>query len=709
MSRFFLLAIISLCVATVGRAEVDARPNILIILADDLGYEALGCYGGLTYETPELDTMAADGLRFAYAYTSPVCTPTRVSMHTSLYTFEHGHTGVLPVHNGTSEFVDFNAMPTFAQLLQADGYQTSTTGKWQLATLTEHPNHIANAGFDSWCVWQIWDGSAKTERFWDPYLNRDGVVMTGIEDRFGPDVLVDYVKVRMATATADGEPFMIVHNEMLPHSPLVNTPAGGGASLANMVNYMDFLVGELLDEVEALGIRENTYVIFIGDNGTDTGAVRETTDGEVTDGKRDLSDGGTHVPFIVWGPSSVPVGVSNDLIDITDVFPTVCSLAGVAIPETIEYRGTSFVPQLEGRPGMPRKWVHQGINSVQSLFNGQFRLNSNGKLYDARNLPAEPEVITPTPESEEAREELQKVFDFLQGNLSIPSGETGGSNGQVIDNDDSLQVTVVGEWKNSSASSGFIGSDYIHDLNAGQGTKSVTFAYTAAETGEHTIDLYWSALSNRASNAPVSVITPAGTTEFTVNQRLDGGQWNELTTVQLNAGDSLQVRIHNTDANGYVIADAVRITAAGEVPPDLTALYEWRAFNFENAALEDSGQELGVWGDAADPDGDGYSNLLEYALGGDPFQSAPLGLLDFSFADGVPSFRLIQRTGSDWLSIAAEYSPTLGDDWSPVQTLLTRSDARPLNRSYSEVTYTFTAGGPVPNPVFFRVNAELVE
>ncbi len=403
-----------LMTATATHADRVERPNILIILADDLGYETLGCYGGLDYETPELDRMADEGLRFSRAYVQPACTPTRVSLHTGLYAADHGHTAVLSVHTGTSDKVDFDAMPTFAQLFQADGYQTSTTGKWQLATLTEHPDHIANAGFDSWCVWQIWDGAAKTERYWGPYLNRDGVVMTGLEDRFGPDVLKDYVKERMATATAAEEPFLIIHNEMLPHTPLTPTPDHRKASLGNMIHYMDKLVGELLDEVVALGIRDNTYVIFIGDNGTDTGVTRHTAAGEVNGGKRDLSDSGTHAPFIVWGPPAVHQGVNDDLIHIADVFPTVCSLAGVAIPDAIEYRGVSFAPQLEGRAGSPREWVPGGYRGF-TVFDGQWRLNHDGSLYDARNLPAEPEVTEPTPESEAAREKLQRILDQVLG------------------------------------------------------------------------------------------------------------------------------------------------------------------------------------------------------------------------------------------------------------------------------------------------------
>ncbi|GHC05801.1 sulfatase-like hydrolase/transferase [Cerasicoccus arenae] len=699
MPRILTLSLFAFMLLSTGYAANDARPNFLIILADDLGYEGLGCYGGLSYETPELDVMAAEGLRFSRAYTSPVCSPTRVSLHTGLYTADHGQTDVLPVHVGTSKYVDFTAMPTFAQLFQADGYQTSTTGKWQLATLTEHPAHIANAGFDSWCVWQIWDGAAKTSRYYNPYYNQDGAVRNDIADEFGPDVMGQYVKGRMATANADGEPFMIVHNMVLPHSPIVTTPAdkavGRGGSLGNMINYMDMLVGELLDEVETLGIRENTYVFFIGDNGTDTGATRQTVDGNVSGGKRDLSDIGTHVPFIVWGPSTIPVGVENDLVDITDVFPTVCALAGVEIPSSIHYRGRSIAPQLEGREGMQREWVHQGIANGQSIFDGEWRLNKDGTLLHSRDLPIETEVTTPTPESDAAREKLERVFDYIDGNLQSNSG-------QVIDNDDTLAVTVTGEWKHSSSTSGYIGSDYIHDLNSGQGTKSVTFLFTAGLSSSYTVDMRWTSGTNRATNTLVEVISPSGSQSFTLNQQTNGGQWNALASVSLRGGEEMEVRIHNTGANGYVIVDALRIQSSGT-----RDFLEWLAINFNADALLDSAQADTLWGQAADPDADGFSNLLEYALGGNPQRSdQPNFTIDFNWSAATTTFHVLMRKSNGFLTVSPQYSTTLASDWTPLEPLFEVVASMPIDYYHDEVTYAYAGGLPAPSPLFIRLSAD---
>jgi len=398
-----------------------AKPNILIIFVDDLGYETVGAYGAKDFETPQIDRMASEGLLFERAYTSPVCTPSRVSLHTSLYTSDHKHTYVLEAHKGSKDKVDFERFPTFAQLFRSHGYATAVTGKWQLATLTEHPDHIRSAGFDSWYVWQIWDGEAKTSRYYKPYYNHDGTVVTGVEDQFGPDLMADYVEETIAAHAKDQSPFLIVHNMVLPHIPLVLTPSDKSAgvttpSLGSMVSYLDQEVGHLLDSIEELGIRDNTYVFFIGDNGTQSDEARRTENGLVAGGKYDLSDSGTHVPFIVWGPDSTSRGERlNDLVDITDVFPTIAELAGISLPKDLHLRGFSIANQIQGQSatGVERQWVHQGIGESETVFDGSWRLNSDGALFDCRDLPNMLPVIVESPETKAARAKLEAVFSSL--------------------------------------------------------------------------------------------------------------------------------------------------------------------------------------------------------------------------------------------------------------------------------------------------------
>lgn len=424
-----------LLLSNIPSFAVEAKPNILLVFADDIGYEALNCYGGLDFKTPHLNAMAANGLRFTRAYTSPVCTPSRVSLHTGLYTTRHGHTGVLPVHLGTAKKVDFQTMPTFAQLLRAQGYATSTTGKWQLATLEAWPDHVRKAGFDSWCVWQIWRQGAKTLRHWNATFNHDGQVRVDIAERFGPDVLTEYVIDQMTAATQAGRPFLIVHNELLPHFPMIDTPddraLGRAACLAHMIEYMDKLVGRLLTAIEKLGIRDKTYVFFMGDNGTqesyfknprmgqqnEKAHTRHTLAGPVNGGKNELCDAGAHVPLIVWGPSAVPAGeLCDDLVDVVDLFPTFCGLAGTAIPASLTIDGRSIAPQIHGRLGIRRNWTHQGLGKDETLFDGVWRLFRNsGQLWDARALPAEPLVDrdNDSAEAKAARQRLRELFGTI--------------------------------------------------------------------------------------------------------------------------------------------------------------------------------------------------------------------------------------------------------------------------------------------------------
>jgi len=423
--RFHPTALLALIVAVFsGMAAKPARaaaPNILLLFADDLGYEALGSYGGLDFKTPRLDSFARESVRFSRAYTSAVCTPSRMSYYTGRYTVNHGYWGVLPVHRGTRQAVDFQSLPTVAQALRRAGYATSVTGKWQLATLEFHPDHIDSAGFESWCVWQIWRHGAKTTRYWNPCFNHDGKVREDIADRFGPDVLADYVIDRMKRAVAEKRPFYIHHNMLLPHWPILETPnekqSGQSASLGNMITYMDGLVGRILAAVDDLGIADNTWVIFMGDNGTDSKQPRRTHAGDVRLGKHHLSEAGTHIPLLVRGPGKTkPGSVVTDLVDIADFFPTLCELAGAETPDDARLDGISFAPRLLGKTEEPhRRFVTAGLSKDYFVFDGNWRLHAkNNALYDCRELPSEKKVTMESPDSARARQRLQPILNSIK-------------------------------------------------------------------------------------------------------------------------------------------------------------------------------------------------------------------------------------------------------------------------------------------------------
>ena len=208
--------------------------------------------------------------------------------------------------------------------------------------------------------------------------------MEGLKKRFGPDVLADYVIEKMTEATKVKKPFFIVHNELLPHWPLVQTPQDRAlnreATMGNMIEYMDTLVGRILKSVNELGIKDNTYVFFMGDNGLQVSYrnsslyknprygqpgenkhTRHTLKGNVDGAKAELNDAGSHVPFIVWGPKSIPAGgLNEELVDVVDLFETFCELT--ATKHRVETDGR-IVNQIHGKEGPVRAMGPPGFAS----------------------------------------------------------------------------------------------------------------------------------------------------------------------------------------------------------------------------------------------------------------------------------------------------------------------------------------------------------
>jgi arylsulfatase A-like enzyme len=192
-----------------------------------------------------------------------------------------------------------------------------------------------------------------------------------------------------------------------------------------MVAYMDAIVGRITTTLDELGIRENTLVMFLGDNGTNRNITSPTTHGDVTGHKGYPDDGGTRVPFIAHWPGTIPGGqVLDDLVDTTDFLPTIAAVTGAAPPADVPLDGRSFLPQLQGERGAPREWVFSHYdpdwgNFEKSRFarNQRWKLYDDGRLYDVSADVLEARTIAPGaggPEAEAARRLLQPVLDRLQ-------------------------------------------------------------------------------------------------------------------------------------------------------------------------------------------------------------------------------------------------------------------------------------------------------
>ena len=346
--RFMTLAIV-LC----GAADVLAKPNIILIMADDFGYECLSCNGSTSYKTPHIDKLAAGGMRFEHCHVQPLCTPTRVQLMTGIYNIRnYSRFGYLEPD-----------VTTFAHLLKKAGYATSIAGKWQLSHGFEGPKKF---GFDEYCLWQL---TRRPPRYANPGLEKDGKEIDYKNGEYGPDLVNDYV-LDFIKRKKDG-PFLLYYPMMLTHSPFQPTPDSANwnpkaigeqvnndrKNFADNVAYMDKLVGKVIGKLDELKLRENTLVIFLGDNGTGRGVVSKMGDKTVTGGKGTTTTFGTHVPLVVNWPKSVVAGkVSQDLIDSVDILPTICAAAGAEIPAELKIDGRSFLPQLKGEKGTPREW-----------------------------------------------------------------------------------------------------------------------------------------------------------------------------------------------------------------------------------------------------------------------------------------------------------------------------------------------------------------
>jgi len=201
---------------------------------------------------------------------------------------------------------------------------------------------------------------------------------------------------------------------LLPHWPIIQTPpqkrSGEPASLGAMIAYLDELVGRLLRAVDQLGIRESTWVLFLGDNGTDAKSPRRTNNGLVTGGKHHFVDAGIHIPAILRGPGQFQAGGSlEDLVDIADFFPTISELAGLEHPLPERLDGVSFARRLLDRyMSSARNYVTAGFKGDDSVFDGAWRLHRRGNvLVDCRELPAETPAQEGDPEAAAARQRLE--------------------------------------------------------------------------------------------------------------------------------------------------------------------------------------------------------------------------------------------------------------------------------------------------------------
>ncbi|MCZ6675426.1 MAG: sulfatase-like hydrolase/transferase, partial [Verrucomicrobia bacterium] len=306
----------------------ERMPNVVLIMADDLGAETLACYGNSVYSTPVLDQMAHEGARFNNAFSTPVCSPTRAMILTGLYP---NRTGFLERLDSPLDTENINRLPvhlkTFGQLFQSAGYATAIAGKWHLGSFEKYPDQPKSHGFDEHCLWtQYWDGT-KRSRYYAPDNWENSEHKEHGKETFGPDYYSDFL-LGFIERNRD-RPFLAYYPMNLIHGPMI-TPPGleelaqrnypndlgeNERKMGHMITYMDMIVGKFLDKLKEIGQEENTLVIFTGDNGT-AGTVSRLGDFHVRGGKRTMNEAGTRVPFIARWPGKIPAGVKDSFFTL---------------------------------------------------------------------------------------------------------------------------------------------------------------------------------------------------------------------------------------------------------------------------------------------------------------------------------------------------------------------------------------------------------
>lgn len=399
------------------------RPNILLILADDLGYECLSCYGSTSYKTPNLDKLAAEGTRFRYAFAQPLCTPTRMQLMTGKYNFRNWQAfGIMDPKERT-----------FGHLFQENGYRTAIAGKWQFwsydpaefdVTWRGKGKKIEDAGFDEHCVWHAGHTEDKGSRYGDPTVYTNGKLETNLKGKFGDDLFADFLL--QFVKKPDPKPWLAYWPLALTHNPFVPTPdtpefAGPDRLKANnryfkdMVEYMDKVIGRVVAQVP-----EDTLILFYSDNGTHWDIVSQLNGKPYKGDKGNPTEAGTRVPLIARWKGVTPAGkVNDDLIDSTDFLPTMAAAANIQTKTMGRLDGVTFLPQLQGRIGTPRPWMYSWYDprpghdkerwkrTQRYAFDKEWKLYDNGKLVNWAKDPLETKAV----QNAEAKTRLQAILD----------------------------------------------------------------------------------------------------------------------------------------------------------------------------------------------------------------------------------------------------------------------------------------------------------
>jgi arylsulfatase A len=455
-----LLAIFSSGLSSLFGAS--AKPNIVYILADDLGFAELSCNGSDRYKTPNIDALANRGVRFTRFYTVPLCGPSRAMILTGRYGFRTG--AVTQDACKTIIRTGEKAEVMIPTVLKKAGYASALIGKWGQLTPSGDPS---DWGFDhelyykgSGMYWNSKVAQPMSEGGVvrgdpDTYV-LDGKTVSVKDDEYIPDLLHKDATAWMEAQK--GRPFFLyyslsqVHGEILPTPD--STPAPKGESnaqraqrlLADNIGYMDKLVGKLVAELERLKLRDNTVIVFMGDNGsTKSAAVDATIGGRRIEGEKgSMKEGGGLVPFFATWPGVTPAGkVNANVADASDLLPTFAEIAGAPLPTARVIDGRSLVSQFKGDTQSPRTWAFCQLSNNYYVREAGWKLDQSGTLYDMKDAPFKEVAVAADTKDEAAVAARARLAAALTG-LNPSAGykdEAGDGTGRSANKDEKKKKT----------------------------------------------------------------------------------------------------------------------------------------------------------------------------------------------------------------------------------------------------------------------------
>ncbi len=413
-----LLSLLGLFLLTCTlQAAAPSKPNIVFIYGDDCGIDSFGCYGSNRAKnlTPNIDALAASGTKFERGYATPLCGPSRALIMTGRHGFRTGG-----LTNQTAGVPSYKDEPSLAKIVKSAGYATGMAGKWR--QMSDSPG---DWGFDEY----ITDPTASGW-FWKDHYTKNGKEEKFDKEIYYPDHCSDFA-VDFIRRHKD-QPFFFYLSEHLIHGPILRTPDSKEGADANQlyddnIKYLDKTVGKMVAELDKLGLREKTLILFTTDNGTATVGYRPEHDPNKITGtiggrhvhghKGELLEGGGRVPFIASWKGTLPAGgVSVDLHDFSDLLPTFADLSGATLPAKVKFDGQSFAPYLRGEKYTPREWIFVQLGAGWYVRNDDYKLNEKGELFSLKDAPfVEAPIPADSPDAaaKAARTRLAAVLSEL--------------------------------------------------------------------------------------------------------------------------------------------------------------------------------------------------------------------------------------------------------------------------------------------------------